>query len=112
MNDAWGGNDFTTSFKTGERVGVGMTFSVPRQPPSYGSGTAAAGSKMLDITVFFTRNGVREGSWDGNEELDRRSEGGNAGIEGSRDLFAAIGVFGACEFEVFFDKGGWLFRPG
>ncbi|EMD59757.1 hypothetical protein GGP41_008468 [Bipolaris sorokiniana] len=108
VNDAWGGNDFTTAFKPGDTVGIGMTFEVPKNPPAYQGGQEG---KVLDIKVFFTRSGVKEGEWDGNEELDVRSEGGNVGLRGESDLFAAIGVFGGVEFDVFFHPGQWLYRP-
>ncbi|KAL6705950.1 hypothetical protein ACN47E_006229 [Coniothyrium glycines] len=109
VNDAWGGNDFTTSFQPGETVGIGMTFSVPKNPPSY---EQTQQGTLLDIEVFFTRNGKKEGGWDGNEELDIRSEGGNTGLRGECDLFPAIGVFGGVDFDVFFHPSQWLYRPG
>ncbi|CAA9967049.1 spla ryanodine receptor subgroup [Pyrenophora teres f. maculata] len=108
VNDAWGGNDFTTAFKPGETVGIGITFSIPRNPPSYEQSQQGG---MLDIDVFFTRNGVKEGGWDGNEELDTRSVGGNTGLRGECDLFPAIGVFGGVEFDVFFHPSQWLYKP-
>lgn len=108
VNDAWGGSDFTTAFKPGETVGIGMTFSVTKNPPTY---DRAQQQNMLDIEVVFTRNGKREGKWDGNEELDVRSEGGNVGLRGECDLFPAIGVFGGVDFDVFFHPSQWLYRP-
>lgn len=107
VNDTWGGVDFTSAFQEGERVGVGMRFGVPRGPPGYGEE-----GKALDIEVFFTRDGKREGGWDGNEELDERCEGGNVGLRGECDLFPAVGVFGGVDFEVFFHPSQWLYRPG
>jgi hypothetical protein len=108
VNDAWGGNDFTTAFKPDETVGIGMTFSVPKNPPSY---EQTQQGKILDIEVFFTRDGKKVGGWDGNEELDVRSEGGNTGLRGECDLFPAIGVFGGVDFDVFFHPSQWLYRP-
>ena len=108
VNDAWGGIDFTNAFKPGDTVGIGIAFSVPKNPPSY---EQAQQGKMLDIEVFFTRNGVKEGGWDGNEELDERCEGGNVGLKGECDLFPAIGVFGGVGFDVFFHPSQWLYRP-
>lgn len=108
VNDTWGGVDFTTAFQPGETVGIGMTFSLPKNPPSY---EQSQQGQILDIDIFFTRQGVREGGWDGNEELDERSEGGTMGIRGECDLFPAIGVFGGVDFEVFFHPAQWLYRP-
>jgi hypothetical protein len=114
VNDDCGGVDFTTAFQPGDVVGIGMAFSLPRNPPSYDLAQAQsqqAQGGMLDIQVYFTRNGVREGAWDGNEELDERCEGGNVGLRGECDLFPAIGVFGAVDFDVFFSPENWLYNP-
>lgn len=108
VNDTYGGSDFTTAFKPGEVLGIGMTFSPPKSPPSYDQSQQG---KVLDIDVFFTRDGVKNGGWDGNEELDERSEGGTVGLRGECDLFPAIGVFGGVDFEVFFSPENWLFNP-
>ncbi|KAF1993932.1 hypothetical protein P154DRAFT_557490 [Amniculicola lignicola CBS 123094] len=108
VNDTFGGIDFTTSFQTGETIGLGIIFAPPRNPPGYGQ--PAHG--MLDIGVFFTRNGVKQGGWDGNEELDaERHEGGTIGLQGESDLFGAVGVFGGVEFEVLFSPEQWLYNP-
>ncbi|KAF2203328.1 hypothetical protein GQ43DRAFT_272939 [Delitschia confertaspora ATCC 74209] len=108
VNNTWGGTDFTTAFKLGETVGIGIKFSPLRYPPSY---EQTQQGKILDIDVFFTRNGKREGGWDGNEELDEKSEGGAIGLRGECDLFPAIGVFGSVDFEVFFSPESWMYNP-
>ncbi|KAF2713526.1 hypothetical protein K504DRAFT_462042 [Pleomassaria siparia CBS 279.74] len=108
VNDTWGGVDFTTAFKPGETVGIGIRFGQPRNPPSY---EQTQQGQLLDIDVFFTRDGVKEGNWDGNLELDERSEGGTIGLRGECDLFPAIGVFGGVDFEVFFSPEDWKFNP-
>ncbi|KAH7138468.1 hypothetical protein B0J11DRAFT_514491 [Dendryphion nanum] len=108
VNDTFGGSDFTVAFKPGEVVGIGMTFAPPKNPPSYDQ---AQQGKILDIDVFFTRNGKKEGGWDGNDELDERSEGGTIGLRGECDLFPAIGVFGGVDFEVYFSAENWLYNP-
>jgi hypothetical protein len=107
VNDTWGGVDFTTAFAPGDTVGIGMSFTIPKDPPSY---EAQQQGKLMDIDVFFTRNGKREGGWDGNEELDARSDGGTIGLRGDHDLFPAVGVFGGVDFEVFFHPSQWLYR--
>ncbi|OAG00834.1 uncharacterized protein CC84DRAFT_1168063 [Paraphaeosphaeria sporulosa] len=108
VNDTFGGVDFTTAFQPGETVGIGMTFALPREPPSYEQSQMG---KVMDIDVFFTRNGQREKAWDGNDELDERSEGGTMGLRGECDLFPAVGVFGGVDFEVFFHPSQWMYRP-
>ncbi|KAF2796134.1 hypothetical protein K505DRAFT_323579 [Melanomma pulvis-pyrius CBS 109.77] len=108
VNDTWGGVDFTTAFKPGETVGIGITFAPPKNPPSY---EQSQQGQLLDIDVFFTRDGQKEGGWDGNLELDERSEGGAIGLRGECDLFPAIGVFGGVDFEVFFGPEDWMYNP-
>ncbi|KAF2770221.1 hypothetical protein EJ03DRAFT_342900 [Teratosphaeria nubilosa] len=92
VDDSWGGRDFVDPFIPGDVVGLGMKF----------------GSK---IEVFFTRNGRSEAGWDLHEERDSQTEEGDVfGLEGKHDLLAAIGVFGDVEFEVCFEREGWMFR--
>lgn len=109
VNDTYGGVDFTTAFKPGEVVGIGMRFAPPSKPPAYEQ--QQGGGNVLDIEVFFTRNGLKEKAWDGNEELDERCIGGNEGIRGESDLYPAVGVFGGVEFEVVFSPEGWMYNP-
>ncbi|KAF2496940.1 hypothetical protein BU16DRAFT_344458 [Lophium mytilinum] len=109
VNDTFGGSDFTTPFMPGQRLGIGITFAPPHSPPGYGD---QGGSGKLDIRVFFTRDGVEAGSWDGTEELDQRSEGGTVGLVGDCDLFAAIGVFGGVDCDVYFAERDWKYRIG
>jgi hypothetical protein len=101
VNNPHGGLDFTSAFKVGETVGIGIRFEVPQGAPDYG----------LEGKVFFTRNGKVDGSWDLHEELDERSEGGVKGLEGNWDLYAAIGIFGATDFEVKFSPEEWKYNP-
>lgn len=110
MNDKWGGRDFTRPFRRGETVGVGMTFAwkVTDQPPAYGEPPVAA---QMDVEVFFTRDGKREGGWDIHEELDAQEDLPITGLEGAHDLYAAVGTFDAVEFEVRFAEEDWLYKP-
>ena len=66
----------------------------------------------MHAEVFFTRNGQRDGGWQVDEELDQddRSRGVD-GLSGELDLYAAIGMFGECDFAVCFDPAKWLY-PG
>lgn len=94
VNDNLGGKDFTSAFRTGETVGLGMTFSLP---------AATAAQQKPHVRVFFTRNGTEVGGWDLHEELDSEAEG-VYGLEGDFDLYAAVGVFGGVDVEVKFDQ--------
>jgi hypothetical protein len=106
VNDSWGGKQFTDAFKLNDTVGLGMVFRLPEHL-NEASGTRG---KRLQVDVFFTRNGQREGGWDLHEEVDQEA-GGVEGLEGDYDLYGAIGLFGGVDFEVCFDPAGWLWKP-
>lgn len=114
INDSWGGREFTTEFKVGETVGLGMTFYRHGENPFPGSPAGKAerpdGKPHVPVEVFFTRNGKFEGKWELHEEADEEA-GGIGGLEGDFDLHGAIGLFGGVEFEVCFDRKGWLWTP-
>jgi hypothetical protein len=110
VNDKWGGRDFTRPFKRGETVGIGMIFSRKssgEELPAYGDQNGAG---RIEVEVFFTRNGKREGGWDIHEELDAREDLPITGLEGAHDLYAAVGTFDAVDFEVKFAERDWLYR--
>ena len=101
IDNSFGGQDFTSSFRRNDVVGLGMTFT----PPTY------AGAKN-GCEVFFTRNGKREGGWNLHEERDREQYDGVVfGLEGEHDLLAAVGCFGGVEVEVRMRREEWMFKP-
>ena len=107
VNDSYGGKDFTESFRNGETVGIGMRFSIPDQPPQYGSSQI-----QLQVEVFFTRNGKKEGSWDVHEEKDQDDESGDLqGLVGLHDLYPSVGMFGGSDFQLVLNSREWKFRP-
>ena len=108
VNDMWGGKDFTAPFKVGDVVGIGMTFAVPENPPEYGAAPQATPS--VKANVIFTRNGKHEGGWDVYEELDASGDLDAKGLDGQVDLYAAVGVFGGVDFQVFFNSKDWKFQ--
>ncbi|KAK2736280.1 hypothetical protein FQN57_000810 [Myotisia sp. PD_48] len=112
VNDSWGGREFTTEFKVGETVGLGMTFALsPEASNSYHPPDVAGNpSAPITVDIFFTRNGQKVGNWNLHEEVDEDS-GGVEGLEGNFDLYGAVGLFGGVEFEVCFDRSGWLWVP-
>jgi hypothetical protein len=105
VNDTHGGLDFTQPFLAGQTVGIGMTFSIPKNPPAYG-----VQGHLLDVDVFFTRDGKLQGHWDLHEEQDQDDQGVQ-GLEGEYDLFPAVGVFGGCDFEIRMQEKDWLYTP-
>ena len=109
VNDTWGGKEFTSSFRVGDTVGLGMTFSTPESPPEYS--TSRLPKQSLKVEVIFTRNGIKEGSWDLHEELDSDNDLGVHGLEGQHDLYGILGTFGGTEFDVFFNSQDWLWQP-
>ncbi|CEL06726.1 hypothetical protein ASPCAL09898 [Aspergillus calidoustus] len=104
VNDSFGGRDFTTPFRVGETVGLGMTFQLPTDVIDI------RGTLKLRTRVFFTRNGQHVGDWDLHEERDAEA-GGIEGLEGDVDLYAAIGLFGGVDFEICYHPRGWLYCP-
>lgn len=115
VNDKWGGKDFTRPFKAGETVGVGMSFS-PRQvnaPPAYSNIPTPAqttANTPINIEVFFTRNGQKDGGWNLHEENDASQDLPVTGLEGMNDLYASVGMFEANEFEIVFNSRDWLYQ--
>ena len=124
VNDSYGGTDFAEPFKVGQVIGIGIEFlpsaSSDDLPPAYGDGKGKSMlqpgevvSKRKEVRVFFTRNGKREGGWDLHEEVDQNRDmpGGVTGLEGERDLHAAVGMFGGVEAEVVFGRHHWVWKP-
>lgn len=109
VNDTDGGKDFVAPIHAGETVGIGITYSIPDTPPDFQ--TSLGGRSPPKAEVFLTRDGRRVDGWNLHEELDAESEFGVLGLDGSFDLFGAIGIFGAVEFEVTFNSRDWLWRP-
>ncbi|OAT05658.1 hypothetical protein, variant [Blastomyces gilchristii SLH14081] len=109
VNDSWGGMEFTSPFKVGETIGLGMKFPLP-SPESFVQSQATGASPTLPVEIFFTRDGKIVGSWDLHEEVDEDT-GGVEGLEGDFDLYGALGLFGGVEFEVCFNSSGWLWVP-
>ncbi|KIW30815.1 uncharacterized protein PV07_02515 [Cladophialophora immunda] len=109
VNDPWGGRDFVQAFKEGEVVGVGMRFSTQAATGAHGGGP---GMGKVKTRAFVTRDGKADErwGWDMDEERDLRDEGVD-GLMGEGDLYPAIGVFGAVEFDVRFgDSVNWRGR--
>jgi len=92
-----------------------MTFTQRnlQAPPEYDQAQARTEANTpINVEIFFTRDGKIDGGWNLHEERDERDEPhGVEGLEGQNDLFPAVGVFGAVEFEVRFLEREWLFRP-
>ncbi|KAH0542964.1 hypothetical protein FGG08_002652 [Glutinoglossum americanum] len=108
VNDSFGGKDFTRPFEAGQVIGIGMVFSLPDKP-DYNPIQQPQGEGMK-VEVFFTRDGKRDGEWDLHEELDAELDEDIEGLDGTRDLYAAIGTYGAVEFEAYFDSKDWLWK--
>lgn len=109
VNDTWGGKDFTSAFRVGDTIGLGMSFSVPDMPPNYEALPHV--SSKLKIDVFFTRNGMVEGGWDLHEELDAAKDLGVEGLDGQFDLYGAVGTFGDVEYDCLFNRQDWQWLP-
>ncbi|KAF4611371.1 hypothetical protein G7Y89_g15642 [Cudoniella acicularis] len=112
INDRWGGKDFTTPFKPGETVGLGMTFTArdTNAPPSYGPAQTTT-SIPINVQIFFTRNGRKDGGWNLHEEGDSQEDLPVFGLEGLNDIYAVIGTFENVEFEIVFNPSEWMYHP-
>ncbi|KAL9125267.1 MAG: hypothetical protein Q9217_005503 [Psora testacea] len=110
VNDTWGGKDFTTPFTAGDTVGIGMSFSLPENPPEYNVAPEQSPLKN-QVEIFFTRNGTKEGGWNLHEELDHETDQGIDGLDGLFDLYGAIGIFGGAEFRAYLRRDEWSWRP-
>jgi hypothetical protein len=112
VNDRWGGRDFTSPFKPGETLGIGMTLAERdmSEPPSYGEARTEA-TTPIDVEIFFTRDGRKTGGWNLHEEGDATEDLPVTGLEGLHDLYAAVGVFEKVEFEIVFKQGDWMYHP-
>ncbi|KAI0853497.1 hypothetical protein F5Y00DRAFT_224822 [Daldinia vernicosa] len=97
INDRWGGKEFTTPFRRGETVGLGMDF-------------CQRGDGGISVEVFLTRDGVERGRWNLHEETDRETDLPVTGLEGYHDLCAAVGAFDKVAFEVVFAPELWRWR--
>ena len=109
VNDSWGGKDFTSPFIEGETIGLGMTFSLPNDPPTYGAPSIIGMTN--NVKIFMTRGGRFDRDWDLHEELDAKHDRGIEGLDGQFDLYGAVGIFGAVDFDVFFSNKDWLWQP-
>lgn len=101
VNDLWGGKSFTEPFRRHETLGVGMRFG------------PGAGGLGIRVEVFFTRDGQLDNSrhrWDLHEEADSHEDRPVDGLDGSRDLCAAVGVFDDVEFELVFRPDLWKWQ--
>ena len=66
--------------------------------------------EMMDVQVFFTRDGVVTDRWNLHEQLDV-SDGPVDDLDGTAaDLYPAIGIFGAVDYEIILDRRAHLFQ--
>lgn len=114
INDRWGGKDFTTPFRAGETLGIGMKLSKRDldAPPGYSDTPAqTTATTPINVEIFFTRDGRRSGGWNLHEEGDAEEDLPVTGLEGMHDLYAAVGTFENVEFEIVFNEGEWMYHP-
>ncbi|TVY40462.1 hypothetical protein LCER1_G009009, partial [Lachnellula cervina] len=111
INDRWGGKDFIAPFRPGQTLGIGMTFAARDldAPPSYGPAQTTE-QVPIDVEIFFTRDGKRDGGWDLHEEGDAEQDLPVTGLEGFNDLYAAVGTFENVEFEIVFNHKEWMYQ--
>ena len=108
VSDNEGGKDFAAPFKEGEVVGIGIRFFGPYASQS---STSSSVKGALNGEAFFTRNGRPDGSWNIHEEVDAEFSSDTQGLNGTCDLYACVGAYGAISFEVIFDPRQWQYKP-
>jgi hypothetical protein len=112
INDRWGGKDFTSPFKPGETVGIGMTFTKRNMDAAPSQGRAQTQVQTpINVEIFLTRNGKKTGGWNLHEEGDSVEDLPVTGLEGFHDLFAAVGTFEEVDFVIVFREQDWMYRP-
>jgi len=111
INDRWGGKNFTKPFKPGDTLGMGMIFTARdlNAPPAYGVAQTEV-QTPINVEIFFTRNGKKDGGWNLHEEGDAEEDLPVTGLEGFNDIYAAVGTFENVEFEILFNPSDWSFR--
>ncbi|TGZ77046.1 hypothetical protein EX30DRAFT_398811 [Ascodesmis nigricans] len=87
--DSWGGTEFTQPFVEGEEVGFVVRWG----------GEGVQGERVATVVEFW-RGGRKEGGWRVDEVWDTEVERWEPGMDGTRDVFAAVGVFGEVEVVV------------
>lgn len=116
VNDMWGGREFTQPFQSGQALGIGMTFTLRDDDkkhmtiPTYKDPAGLRdGNKPINVEIFFTRDGKLDGGWNLHEVGDAIEDLPVTGLEGGHDLYPAVGIFEAVDFEVLFRREDWLF---
>lgn len=117
VNDPWGGRPFTSPFVAGETLGIAVQISPeevmlkPGAKVSQSEREVRSTLPKCKTRVWLVRNGAVSGSWDMDEERDAEKDEGVAGLRGEVDLYAAVGVYGAVDFEIRFFANGDGFVP-
>ncbi|KAH8597419.1 hypothetical protein B0O99DRAFT_508248 [Bisporella sp. PMI_857] len=113
INNMDGGKDFTTPFQPNETIGIGMKFTRRDVdvPPAYDYRPQTTESRLIDVEIFFTRDGQLAGGWNLHEEGDSEQDLPVTGLEGFNDIFAAVGTFENIEFEIVFNREEWKYHP-
>jgi hypothetical protein len=104
----------TPPFEPGQRLGIGMKFS------KNSSGAQLAGDATLqdlgsrptiDVEVFFSSGKKKAGSWKLHHLLEAPDRAAFSYLEGSHDLYAAIGTSGEVVVNVLFEEIDWKYNP-
>lgn len=103
-------NAATAAFEPGQQVGIGITFSMSdcnaQQVDDAQSSTVSSSS--IKVEVFLSRDGKKAGSWNLRE---LRQLGGLPleGLEGTHDLYAAVGTSREVNVDILFEKRDWRY---
>ena len=100
------------AFEPGQRLGIGMTFSVNNRASRQTDDTQVPteSSPSTDVELFLSRYGERVGSWNLRDQLRQLEELSLEGLEGTYDLYAAVGTLEEVNIDILFDGKHWEYH--
>ena len=104
----------TTGFDTAQRVGIGLTMS-RRDSSSQQADDAQATSNLsssIDVEVFLFRDGEGVDVWSLNSLSTQSNNILLEGLDGSHDLYAAVGAKKEVNVDIFFKEHKEYWRYG
>lgn len=107
-------NSGTTGFDTAQRVGIGLTMS-RRDSSSQQADDAQAISTLsssINVEVFLSRDGEKVDAWSFNSLSTQSNNILLEGLDGSHDLYAAVGAGGEVNVDIFFKEHRKYWRYG
>ena len=104
----------TAGFDTTQQVGIGLTMSRRDSSSQQADGAQATSnvSSSIDVEVFLFRDGERVDAWSLNSLSTQSDNILLEGLDGSHDLYAAVGARGGVNVDIFFKEHSKYWRYG